>query len=106
MAIRKFISLRKQQRNGLNGTVKSLNSFPYLRRKVFFFIFKCFLLTRQVYGQKGLSCRSSSYSADKNAGSVAGCKKSSSCSILFPIYLKGRISAKIFFQICLSLINF
>ena len=46
------------------------------------------------------------YSADKNAGSVAGGKKSSSCSILFPVYLKRRISANIFFQICLSLINF
>ena len=44
------------------------------------------------------------YSADKNAAAVAGGKKSSSCSILFPIYLKRRVSAKIFFQICLSLI--
>ena len=43
------------------------------------------------------------YSADKNAGSVAGGKKSSSCSILFPVYLKRRISANICFQIYFSL---
>ena len=43
-------SLCRQQRNGLNGTVKSL------RRKV---ELCCFLLTHQVYSQKGLLCRSS-----------------------------------------------
>ena len=49
------ISLRKQQRNGLNGTVKRLNFFPFLRRKV---ELCCFLLTRQGYSKKGLLCRS------------------------------------------------
>ena len=33
-----------------------LELFPYLRRNV---EFCCFLLTRQVYSQKGLLCRSS-----------------------------------------------
>ena len=49
------LSFRKQQRNGLNGTFKILNRFSYLRRKVEL----CFLLTRQVYSQKGMLCRSS-----------------------------------------------
>ena len=49
------ISLRKQQRNGLNGTVKRLNFFPFLRRKV---ELCCCLLTRQVYSKKGLLYRS------------------------------------------------
>ena len=42
------LSFGKQQRNGLNGTAKSLNCF-----------LTCFLLTHQVFSQKGLLCRSS-----------------------------------------------
>ena len=50
------LSLRKQQRIGLNGTVKSFSElFPYLRRKV---ELCCLLLTRQVYTLRGLLCRS------------------------------------------------
>ena len=46
-------------------------------------------------------------SADKNGGSVARSKKSSSCSILSPRYLKSRISANIYFEISsLSQIKF
>ena len=44
--------------------------------------------------------------ADKNGGSVARSKTSSSCTILFPVYLKRRIFANIFFQICFLEINF
>ena len=46
-----------------------------------------------------LLCRSSHevrWSADKNGGSVAGGKTSSSCIILFPNYLKRRIFANLF----------
>ena len=50
-----FLSLRKQQRNGLNGTVKSLNCFLTWEEVKLC----CFLLTRQVYSRKGLLCRSS-----------------------------------------------
>ena len=39
-------------------------------------------------------------------GSVARGKTSSSCIILFPVYLERRISANISFYICLSWINF
>ena len=39
--------------------------FPYLRRKVELY---CFLLTRQVYSQKGLLCRSSHEVLTKMAG--------------------------------------
>ena len=46
------------------------------------------------------------WSADKNGGSVARGKTSSSCSILFPVYLKRRISENICFQIYFSSINF
>ena len=46
------------------------------------------------------------WSADKNGGSVARGKTSSSCSILFPTYLKRRISENICFQIYFSSINF
>ena len=54
MAIHKFII---SQPNGLNGTDKlEFELFPYLRRKV---ELCCFLLTRQVYSQKGSLCRSS-----------------------------------------------
>ena len=49
------LSLRKQQRNGLNGTVKSLNCFLTWEEVKLC----CFLLTRQVYSRKGLLCRSS-----------------------------------------------
>ena len=47
--------LRKQQRNGLNGTVETLNCFliKYLRRKV---ELCCFLLTREVYRVKKVCC--------------------------------------------------
>ena len=46
------------------------------------------------------------WSADKNGGSVARGKTSSSCNILFPTYLKRRISENICFQIYFSSINF
>ena len=46
------------------------------------------------------------WSADKNSGSVARGKTSSSYSILFPINLKRIISMNICFQICLSWIYF
>ena len=46
------------------------------------------------------------WSGDKNGGSVARGKTSSSCSILFPTYLKRRISENICFQIYFSSINF
>ena len=83
------LSLSKQQRNGLNGPLKVWIMFPYLRRKV---ELCCFLLTRQVYSQKGLSCPAFfAWSVDKNDGLVARGKTSSFCTILFPIYLK-RIS--------------
>ena len=65
------LSIRKQQRNDLNRTVKSLNCFLYLRRKV---ELCCSLLTRQVYSQKGsfrVCCVVLAWSADKNDGSVA-----------------------------------
>ena len=65
----------------------------------------CFLLTRQVYSGKGLFYRSShddEVLIDKNGGSDARGKTSSYYSILFPIYLKRRVSANIYFQICLS----
>ena len=50
------LSFRKQQRNGLSGTVKSFNFFSYLRRKVELWYF---LLTRQV--SEKVSCVHSSH---------------------------------------------
>ena len=58
----------------------------------------CFLLTRQVYSQKGLLCRSSHEVLTKMAGSVARDKTSSSCIIFFPVYLKRIIFANVCFQ--------
>ena len=55
-----------------------------------------FLLTRQVYSQKSLLCRSSHEVLTKMPGSVARGKTSSSGIILFPVYLKRRISQKHF----------
>ena len=57
----------EQGRNGSNGAVKILNCFLTREEKksffsfflFFFFFFFHFLLTRQVYNQKGLLCRSS-----------------------------------------------
>ena len=86
---RESLSFRKQQRNGLNGNCIYFELLPYLRRKV---ELCCFLLTRQVYGQKLFVVSFFAWSADKNDGSsVARGNTSSSCSILFPIYLKRRI---------------
>ena len=49
-------------------SLKNFELFLYMRRKVKLY---CFLLTRQVYSQKGLSCRSAVRDcADKNGGSV------------------------------------
>ena len=58
----------------------------------------CFVLTGQVYSQKGLLCRYSHEVLTKMAArAVARGKTSSSCIILFPVYLKRRISANISF---------
>ena len=88
------LSRRKQQRNGLNGTVKFLNCFflPEKKSRIC-----CFLWSRQVYSQKGLLCRSSHEVLIKYGVSVARGKTSFSCSILFPVYLKRRIFANICF---------
>ena len=87
------LSFRKQQRNGLNGTAKSLNCFLTWEEKwsclvlcwLAKFIAKrvCFVVLRMKCWQKG--------------GSVARGKTSPSCIILFPVYLKRRISADISF---------
>ena len=88
------LSLRKQQRNGLNETVKSLNCFLTWEEKLRFVVF-CWLVTFIVL-------RSSHEVADKTSGSVPRGKTSSSCSIIFHIYLKRRNSANICLQICFS----
>ena len=78
-----FISLsfREQQRNGLNGTAKSLNCFlNYLRRKV---ELCCFLLTRQAYSQKGLLCRSSHEVLTKMAGRLLEVRRRLPVSFFF-----------------------
>ena len=90
--------------SGYRFVSSSLRWLYFKKRKV---ELCCFLLTRQVYSQKDLLCRSShTWSADKNGGSVGRGKTSSSYSIFFPIYLKRRISTNICFQICLLPIYF
>ena len=88
------LSFRKQHRNGLNGTTKSLNCFLTWGKKWSFVIF-CWLA--KFIAKRVLLCRSSHEELTKMAGSVARGKTSSSCIILFPVYLKRRISANISF---------
>ena len=94
--------LRKQQRNGFNGTVKSLNCLLTWEEKKSFVVF-CWLVK---FIAEKVCCVFFAWSADKNGGLVPRRKTSSSCSILCPIYLKRRISANICIQICLLAINF
>ena len=77
------LSLRKQQRNGLNGTVKSMNCFLSWEEILSFVIF-CWL-AKFIAKRVCLFLRMKCY---KNGGSVARGKTSSSCTILFPFNLK------------------
>ena len=91
------LSLRKQQRNGLNGTVKSMNCFLTWEEILSFVIF-CWL-AKFIAKRVCLFLRMKCY---KNGCSVARGKTLSSCTILFPFNLKRRSFANICFQICLA----
>ena len=77
------LSLRKQQRNGLNGTVKSLNCFLTWEEKKSFVVF-CWLAK---FIAEKFVVLSLAWSADKNGDSVPRGKTSSSCIILSRVYL-------------------
>ena len=99
------LSLRKQQRSGLNGTVKSLNCYFTWEEKpsraLLFFVDSPSLYPKRFV------VSFFTWSADKNGGSVArGNTASSFCGILFPIYLQRRISVNICFQILFAIIYF
>ena len=100
MAIHKFITSQKKQRNGLKEPLKVWIVFlPEKKDGALLFWLANFIAKKFVVSFL-------TWSADKNGGSVARGKTSSSCSILFPTYLKRRISENICFQIYFSSINF
>ena len=77
------LSLRKQQRNGLEPLKFWIVYLPEKKSRVLlFFVHSGSLLPKRFV------VSFFAWSVDKNGGSVAQGKTSSSCSILFPVYLK------------------
>ena len=75
------LSFHKHQSNGLNRAAKSLNCFLTLKEKQLELY--CFLLTRQVYSQMGLLCRSSHEELTKMAARLLEVRRRLPVSFFF-----------------------